>query len=392
MKRLRPQKIVIQERNLRTILSYQVRYYENGKRVGKSFRTRSEAEAFASALESARSMPIDSKLNSIELLHAIEFGDMCKQLGVNICDAYEIAKNQILAFYSKDKGEPAMTLQKLIGQYMALKLRMNCRQATLDEYRVHFNRIERLVGKDTPITTIDSECIKKFLNACSTIPMKEHSLTRLNALFNYAVREGYLKESPSKNIHIEIPKKDHQPPTVFSIPEIKDILTKVLSYDVSTIAAYALLSFAGLRPEEICAKYNSKRTIQWEDIDFEKKEILLPGATSKIRCTRVLSNLPDNLWKFLELTPLKDRKGPVYKWSHSTYRRTYRSVVPKGKKDTFRHSFASYGYHYMPIHQLIEIMGHIRNYNEFCTHYKGVARPADAKAYFAITPESLKSE
>lgn len=339
MKRVKTQKIVIQERQWRHGLSYFVRYYENETRKGKSFCTRSEAEAFVAALESTRSMPIDSKLNGVELLHAIQFGNMCKQLGIHISEGYEKAKNHLLALYSKDKGEPTMTLQKLIGLHMAFKLRMNCRQATLDEYRVHFNRIERLVGKDTPITTIDSECIKNFLNNCSTISMKEHSLIRLNALFNYAVREGYLKESPSKNIHLEKPKKDHQPPTVFTIPEIKDILTKVLSYDVSTIAAYALLSFAGLRPEEICAKYNNKRTIQWEDIDFEKKEILLPGATSKIRCTRVLSNLPDNLWKFLELTPEEDRKGPVYKWAHSKYRRTYRAIVPKGKKDTFRHSF-----------------------------------------------------
>ena len=83
--------IVIQERNLRTGLSYLVRYYENGKRVGKSFRTRSEAEAFASVLETTQSMLLNTELTATSLLSAIQFQEVCKKLGKSPEDGYKEA-------------------------------------------------------------------------------------------------------------------------------------------------------------------------------------------------------------------------------------------------------------------------------------------------------------
>ena len=83
--------MVIQERNLRTGLSYLVRYYENGKRVGKSFRTRNEAEAFASVLETTQGMPLNTELTATSLLSTIQFQELCKKLGKSPEDGYKEA-------------------------------------------------------------------------------------------------------------------------------------------------------------------------------------------------------------------------------------------------------------------------------------------------------------
>lgn len=391
MKRVKPQKIAIQERQWRHGLSYFVRYYENGKRVGKSFRTRSEAEAFVSILKTAQDMPLDTELSAGSLLSAIQFQEVCIKIGKSVEDGYKEATNYLLAKYDKENENARVTISQAIGKLLASKLRQNCRESTMGEYFYHFDRLEKKLGKDFLISMLDVDKIKSLLNDCSTISAKEHLLVKLRTLLNFAVKERYIKENPTKYIHLEKQMNDDTIPSVFTVEETKEIFRKALKEGHNIAVAYALLAFAGIRPEEVCTKAK-KRVIQWEDIDFDKREIIIHGAVSKIRRVRVLTDLPSNLWEFLEMVPKEDRHGPIYKMSFSSYRRTRRKIVPPDSKDTFRHSFGSYGYHYMPIHQLIEIMGHIRNYNEFCTHYKGVARPSDAKAYFAITPESLKSE
>ena len=389
MKRLRPQKIVIQERNLRTGLSYLVRYYANGTRVGKSFRTRSEAEVFASALETTQGMPLNTELTATSLLSAIQFQELCMKLGKSPEDGYKEATDYLLAKYNKDNEHAGITLSKAIGFFIASRLRQNCRESTMDEYFYHFSRLEKKFGKDYLLAMLDRETIQSLIDNCSTISAKEHLLIKIRTLLNYAVKERYIKENPAQYINLEKRMTDDKLPEVFTVEETKEIFRKVLKLDYATIAAYALLAFAGLRPEEVCSKAKSKRVIQWEDVDFEKREIVIQGATSKIRRMRVLSGLPDNLWTFLEMVPKEKRHGRVYHKSHSTYVRVRRKIVPKNSKDKFRHSFGSYAYHYMSPHHVIEIMGHIRDFSTFCTHYKGVARISDAKEYFAITPESL---
>lgn len=58
--------------------------------------------------------------------------------------------------------------------------------------------------------------------------------------------------------------------------------------------------------------------------------------------------------------------------------------------DVLRHSFASYGYHYLGAEKTVEILGHVGGFGVFAKHYKGLATPAQAKRYFEIAPKAAK--
>ena len=292
MSRNKPSKITVETYTQNGRTTYRVRFYEQGKRVTKTFQTKSEADSFASVLQKTHSMPLQTQVSAKSILITMQIVELCERLELSQDEVLDDAYKYVVAKYTDTFGKSNMPISELIGKFMALKSRTNCRPATIREYNIHFSMVEKILDKDRKITTLIKEDMQKILNSRSTESMREHCLIKMNALFNYAVKEGFLKESPTKNVSLEKVKGDEKPPSVFTIDEVVKIFKK---------------------------------------------------------------------------------------------------VMPPDSKDKFRHTFASYGYHYMPIHLIIEIMRHIRNYNKFCKNYKGIARPADAQAYFAITPETLKN-
>lgn len=54
--------------------------------------------------------------------------------------------------------------------------------------------------------------------------------------------------------------------------------------------------------------------------------------------------------------------------------------------DVLRHSFASYGYHYLGIEKTVEILGQESGYEVYKTHYKAMVRIQDSADFFSIMP------
>lgn len=161
---------------------------------------------------------------------------------------------------------------------------------------------------------------------------------------------------------------------------------QVVAERFGCFAGYALWAFAGLRPEEVCPK-DKKGRLEWSAINFNERVITVCGSVSKVRKNRKLQNLPENLWRFLELTPPEKRIGAVCTKSYSTMRRIRRKIPLELPKDIFRHSFATYGYYKYDPKDLIVMMGHLRGFTTFEKHYMGLADRASAKKYFAIMPQ-----
>ena len=122
------------------------------------------------------------------------------------------------------------------------------------------------------------------------------------------------------------------------------------------------------------------------DVDFAGRKITVPAEVSKVRRARVLTDLPDNLWAWLE--PLKNRPTAhtVAPASYDVWRRAKAQSGVELPKDVLRHSFASYGYHYLGAEHTVEILGHVGGFGVFAKHYKGLANADDAKKYFTILP------
>ena len=244
--------------------------------------------------------------------------------------------------------------------------------------------VEKAIGADIPIDAVDEAALAQIVHKCTTISVREHCSKTVKAFFSFCMEQYKLEKNPTTNIKVEKIKKDELPPSVLPPAKIKEIF-ETLPQKANILATFALLAFAGLRPEEVCTK-TSKKCIGWEDINFQTKVITVSGATSKIRRLRTLNELPDNLWAFLALTAPGQRHGPVCDISYSTLRRIRRKVLGKAPQDIFRHCFASYGYHYLAPHLVIEILGHVRQFKTFEKYYKGQADQKSAKEYFSIFP------
>ena len=95
--------------------------------------------------------------------------------------------------------------------------------------------------------------------------------------------------------------------------------------------------FGGLR-------YSTAGRIGWEHINFEERDIEMPGAMPKSGKRKFRQGHPENLWKWLELA--KDKDHPVWQMSLRQYAEAKKhGRIRSGVETThnvWRHSFASY--------------------------------------------------
>lgn len=215
--------------------------------------------------------------------------------------------------------------------------------------------------------------------------MKKALCVKLRIFFKYFRQKEWIDENIAETLTVESRRRDEENPTILT-PEQTALVFKSLPNDSDVLACYALWAFAGLRPEEVCPK-DKKGRLEWSAINFNERVITVCGSVSKVRKNRKLQNLPENLWRFLELTPPEKRIGAVCTKSYSTMRRIRRKIPLELPKDIFRHSFATYGYYKYDPKDLIVMMGHLRGFTTFEKHYMGLADRASAKKYFAIMPQ-----
>ena len=147
-------------------------------------------------------------------------------------------------------------------------------------------------------------------------------------------------------------------------------------------AAMALTLFAGIRP------YGELSALQWEDIQFKRKRIIIKPSVSKNRTQRTLSDLPKNLWAWLG----KHKGTGLVIQSYNSFRlarnRTCKHEGISYPKDGARHSFASYGY-WRGEEWCRRVMGHTEATDVFHRVYVD-AGPSEeeSKEYFGIFPEA----
>jgi len=105
-----------------------------------------------------------------------------------------------------------------------------------------------------------------------------------------------------------------------------------------------------------------------------------------------LRGLPDNLWKWLELTPLEMRIGPVCPCNYRNFRRARRKALLAATdftvwpKDALRHSFATFNYQVRGLEHTLDCMRHEGGSKMLWRHYKGDGWKSRAQEFFAIDP------
>ena len=126
------------------------------------------------------------------------------------------------------------------------------------------------------LNSVDAKMIEEFKIYKREQGMKPSSinsiLNPLRAGFNMAVKWGYLKDNPMKDVH-KIEVKD-EPLRVLSITEIEKLLETIKKDNPFYHCLYSFLLYSGVRSGEVSR-------LTWDDIYNETKTIMLQKTKNK---------------------------------------------------------------------------------------------------------------
>ena len=241
-------------------------------------------------------------------------------------------------------------------------------------------RLERFAKKHAKqlVAEITTSDIDSWIFGLKNAPQSKDKHRRLlHNFFEYCTGRGYTDENPvARAAKIKVIRK---PPGILS-PSDTAALLAAASDDI--IPALAIGFFAGLRTAEI-------ERLDWREIDLKRGFIEITAAKAKSSQRRLVEIQP-NLRSWLE--PLAKLSGPVRLSEMRNKDRLNLARASAGiawPANACRHSFASYHLAlYQDAAKTALQLGHTNTAVLF-QHYRELATPDEAKAYFAITPQAL---
>jgi len=231
------------------------------------------------------------------------------------------------------------------------------------------------------IADVTPQQISTWLKGLKLRPRSQSNFRAiLTTMFRFAVDQGYLPEGRTAPERVKIHQDDDTEIEIFTPAELKEILA--VSTD-ETLSYLVFGAFAGIRTAEILR-------LNWEDIDMAAGFIELKAGRTKTRARRLIP-IADNLRQWL--SKLAGTSGPVV-----TLKRPDESIgricgqqkppIP-WKRNGLRHSYASYRYAITQNEN--QVAAELGNSPAMVFgHYRQVAKPEQAKAWFAIMPEDKK--
>lgn len=174
-------------------------------------------------------------------------------------------------------NKQVLTINILLPKWLFTVKKHEVKPSSFESYEsIYRNYIKEYLIADLPIHEIKSLKIQEYYNellkntSTSNI-RKAHKLLR--AFFGYAEKEGFILKNPSANVSLPREKKEAASTIInnkktkfsyFSQDEIPNLLDAFKNSPYYNVILFALST--GMRQGEILG-------LQWEDIDFENKEI-----------------------------------------------------------------------------------------------------------------------
>jgi integrase/recombinase XerD len=230
---------------------------------------------------------------------------------------------------------------------------------------------------------------------CKTNATRREVLVRINSLFAYGVKWGYLRENPVTRL--DKPRPNNADTAILTVKEAAALMN---ACPVEIIPAVAVQLFAGLRTSEV-------ESLEWERINFESNSIRVTqkkGAGNRKSIIRFVPMLP-TLRAWIE--PFRKLAGPVYPIAEKgpkkgqmslqiykvAFARARRAAgIVTWKNHTLRHSFGSYRYaETTNLPQLMAEMGHT-NPRTTVQHYIDAVTKKDAEAFWGLIPGGADAE
>lgn len=350
---------------------------EDGSRAAKFFASQGDALIFQAKFNEANkdSLPdnLDASVDDRIILAQIK--SECKRLNADLNDALACVKEHLADFLNASKVT-GCDWDSAANLYLTECAKRGARPTTLRGYKFQILKAKTDLNIND-VGLLNTDGANKYL---SSVKYPSHAKRALRPFFNFCKEKGWVSCNPFDDAQTPRILREKIHPSIISPDDCRKLLNAVPD---AWKPAFALMAFAGLRPGEVVSP-EREPVIKIANIDFKNKRITVPADVAKTRMTRVLTDLPANIWAWLsplQKLPKDDNVAPA---SYEVYRRVKRDSGVSIPKDALRHSFASYGYHFLGAEKTVEMLGHIGGFGVFAKHYKGLATPDDAKLYFAI--------
>ena len=250
----------------------------------------------------------------------------------------------------------------------------------------HLYTVENRLGRFAatyPERTLASFTLRDVEQWLNALPIGAQSVNHykatLHSLFAYGVKIGACVANPVSDIDSR--RVVRAAPSILSPAQLAELLTWCAD-DAEMLAFVAVGAFAGLRRAEI-------ERLRWEDVNLARGFVTVGAQnakTGKRRLVPVCAAL--RAW----LAPLAKTAGPLA--PSINFRRRFHAVrkdaglLGEWEGNELRHSYASY--------RLAETQNAAQTAHELGnspsvlqSHYKELATPDDAAAWFAVKPRAL---
>ncbi len=356
--------------------------HSGGKRW---FPTETEAKAAIKAFktEQRRIGELAGKLSAAQANEMIEAERSLEGTGISVLEAVQLAKAELEKHLSSETFGRA-----------------------LDEYYEHCKREHKRKLKDSPrkdpkhvwaigqtrslfknlrqslLSEITAEDLEKKLDREKPSQFNKH-VAHLKAIFNYAKRKKWLQENPVNEIKKEaIHAREGR---AFKPAEVEKLMDTLVEHDRDSIPYYALIFFAGLRPD-------TAFKLDWSALE-NGTQIQIRRTVSKTPKAFPVTITPTlQAWIDWWVAQGGVRKGPIHPKSAKTRSRNRATLCElsgiKWIQDAPRRTFGTSHYQISKsaAHAAMEL-GHMGGAEVFYSHYyDGSITPSDAKKFWSIRP------
>lgn len=292
---------------------------------------------------------------------------------------------------AKEAEAASISFNKLAEKYLSNKTKEGVSGIYLRDITRFLEPFTAKLGKRT-VSTITHHEVRAILDGFPTTRQTWNAYRTIRPVFSMAVNDDYCTDNPFDRI--KTPKHSSESPEALTVPEVKAVFNACKDYRKSTnlikdyrldasdsVAAFACMVFAGIRPEEM-------RRLQWGKVHLDDAVIIVDKVVSKTRSHRVIE-MSDNLVAWLETVPKSERTGHVVpsNWVKKYQIVRKQSGISKKQQDILRHSFASYHLAaHADFNALQSAMGHGTG-EMILTHYKALIRKPEAVKFWSIRPD-----
>jgi integrase len=345
-----------------------VDFMRDGKRIRKGY---TDLEAAKRYCREKKLEIVNKGIESLNLsdrvrAEATEAMRRLKGTGASILDAID----EYLRRHPATAGE---TVSQTCQKYLAAMREQGRRPLSIIEKEVKYRALCETMG-ETPTSAVDVSDIEEWATSrnVGTITTDAY-IGAGKTLLQFFRRGGRLQTRRHT---------DEKPPVTWDVATVQKIMDVAEKIAPDTVAALAVLFFAGLRPHEMLR-------LKWDAIDLDAGIIRLTGEDTKTRSMRNVE-IAANLRKWLtEYRGIGTVAPSVFRYRDQRVAVMKACKLTKWPVDVARHTFATMHYN---AHQnaaaTMAQLGHFGNPQMFLRHYKGVPVTAtDAAAFWQITPK-----